>query len=366
MSTRISNIFSRPLKLTSWLIGASTILATSFCLPSASHAFGLIFSDSFSLGGSNPINGIAVDSAGNIFVVDSDGGTRVQKFKSSGMRDNAFGDSGNFFASSESIPTGIAIDSFGHLVFPDISVFPEPDTNLNVNQIQKITGAGISVSPFPSTTSTALNAPTSIAVDKKDNINSIFIVDTNSIQKFNSAGSSQSTFITLSFTPNGIAIDSDGNVFVTNPNNNVQKFKSDGTPSLTFGNLTIAPDNVNGLFNNPTGIAVDNLGNIFVADTGNNRVQAFRSDGVYLAQVGTLGTGNGQFDTANPLAVNGSTLYVADATNRVQTFTIDPAAVPFEFSPNLGIGALGIVVAAKKLQRKTNQQEQPKEKQKVE
>ena len=346
MSTRISTTFSPSSKLARWLIGASTILATSFCLPSASHAFGLIFSNSFSSGGANPINGIAVDSANNVFVLDPDGNARIQKFDLSTTPSTSsviFPVDIPPVPDNASSPSGIALDGSGSIFFIDNGL----------GSIQKLNSSGNFLSALGDLTN-----PTGIAVDTSNNI---FVADANGIQKFDSTNSFFQSTIISSLVANGIAVDSLGNIFVTDANNNIQKFDSAGMPLLTFG----GGGNANGLLNNPTGIAVDNLGNIFVADTGNNRVQAFDSGGNYLAQVGTLGTENGQFDTPNPLAVNGSTLYVGDATARVQTFTIDPAAVPFEFSPNLGIGALGIIVAAKKLQKKKNQQEQPKEKQKV-
>ena len=54
----------------------------------------------------------------------------------------------------------------------------------------------------------------------------------------------------------------------------------------------------------------------------NNRVQVFSSGGTYLAQVGSLGTGDGQFDGLKFLAVDAQgNLFVSDTNNhRVQKF----------------------------------------------
>ena len=78
----------------------------------------------------------------------------------------------------------------------------------------------------------------------------------------------------------------------------------------------------NGEFNTPNGVAVDLLGNIYVADTRNHRIQKFDSDGAFLAKWGTRGTGEGQFDL--PMGIDVSpdgSVYVADTFNtRIQKF----------------------------------------------
>jgi len=59
------------------------------------------------------------------------------------------------------------------------------------------------------------------------------------------------------------------------------------------------PGTGNGQFKWPCGIAIDTNGNVYVADTNNNRIQEFTSTGTYVTQWGNGGTGNGQF--ASPL-----------------------------------------------------------------
>ena len=74
--------------------------------------------------------------------------------------------------------------------------------------------------------------------------------------------------------------------------------------------------------NNPEGIALDSLGNIYVADTSNNRVQKFNSAGVFQLKFGTSGSGNGQFSSPIGIALDSlGNIYVADTNNhRVQKF----------------------------------------------
>ena len=51
-----------------------------------------------------------------------------------------------------------------------------------------------------------------------------------------------------------------------------------------------------GEFRNPNGVAVASDGSVYVTDTGNNRVQMFTSEGVFVSQWGTYGSGDGEFD----------------------------------------------------------------------
>jgi len=76
-------------------------------------------------------------------------------------------------------------------------------------------------------------------------------------------------------------------------------------------------------FNSPQAAAVDVDGNVYVSDTLNHRIQKFDADGVYLTQWGSSGTGDGQFNWPYGIFVDGSgKVYVADSWNhRVQVFT---------------------------------------------
>lgn len=106
-------------------------------------------------------------------------------------------------------------------------------------------------------------------------------------------------------------------------NNRVQYFDTAGTYKGQWGSAGSG----NGQFNNPRGItspANTSSKTIYVADTGNNRIQYFDgSNGKYLGQWGTYGTGNGQFD--RPVAVRtglDGSVYVLDQGNhRIQRFS---------------------------------------------
>jgi tripartite motif-containing protein 71 len=119
--------------------------------------------------------------------------------------------------------------------------------------------------------------------------------------------------------PTGIALDSSGQVYVTDTyNNRVQKFDSGGNYLDQWG----SQGSSKGQFDSPTGIAIDQTNNIYVADTNNNRIQKFDSDGNYLMRWGTSGNGDGQFSAPGGVAASGpGEIYVTDVGNhRVQKF----------------------------------------------
>jgi DNA-binding beta-propeller fold protein YncE len=81
----------------------------------------------------------------------------------------------------------------------------------------------------------------------------------------------------------------------------------------------------------PGGLALDSQGNVYVADTGNNRIQVFTANGKFLKSFGSAGKADGQFDHPAGLAFDplNNNLYVADAVNnRIQRFLITPSASP--------------------------------------
>lgn len=74
-----------------------------------------------------------------------------------------------------------------------------------------------------------------------------------------------------------------------------------------------------GEFLNPMGMVLDAYQQLYVADTGNNRVQVIDTDGHFIAEFGSFGWREGEFDYPNDIALSLDTLYVADTGNhRVQ------------------------------------------------
>ena len=81
-----------------------------------------------------------------------------------------------------------------------------------------------------------------------------------------------------------------------------------------------------GEFKWPSDVATDASGRVYVMDNANHRIQVFGPDGAYVKQLGSYGTGNGQFifplgmPSGMAFGADGC-LYVADTGNcRVQVW----------------------------------------------
>ena len=83
--------------------------------------------------------------------------------------------------------------------------------------------------------------------------------------------------------PQCVAVDKDGNVYVTDTmNNRVEIFDADGKFISQFGKAGDGP----GYFTRPKGIAIDGDGHIWVADSMQDRLQVFNRDGQLLTYIG--------------------------------------------------------------------------------
>ena len=132
---------------------------------------------------------------------------------------------------------------------------------------------------------------------------------------FSESGSGNGQFA----QPFNLAIDSKGNIWVTDTENNrVEQFSEEGEYLAQFGKEGTG----NGEFESPKGIAIDSEGNIWVVDSGNNRVQKFNSKGEFLGKFGEEGSGEGQFTSPGGIALDSADRpFVVDTGNdRVEKF----------------------------------------------
>lgn len=259
-------------------------------------------------------SGIATDSSGNVYVVDT-WNHRVQKFDGSGAFITKWGSHG-FGPGEFHYPVGIAIDTLGNVYV----------MNTYANRVQKYTSSGAFITDWGSYGSGdgRFNYSRCIAVDTSANV---YVADTDNhrVQKFNTYGS----FITKwgSFgsgdgqfnSPMGIAVDASGNVYVADYlNHRVQKFTGSGLFITKWG----GPGSGDGQFYWPCGVAVDSYESVYVAEQGNDRVQKFSSSGVFATKWGSSGSGDGQFSQPFGVTVDASgNVYVTDVyNNRVQKF----------------------------------------------
>ncbi|MFB5610368.1 MAG: HYR domain-containing protein [Nitrosopumilaceae archaeon] len=121
------------------------------------------------------------------------------------------------------------------------------------------------------------------------------------------------------FNPQNIAIDSEGNVYVTDlGNRRVQQFDNNGVFLKSWGSSGSGA----GQFNSVSGIAVDE-NSVYVVDNQLNKIQKFNLNGTFVTQWGTQGVNSGQFMSPSGIAIgNNSTVLVVDTGNqRIQQFT---------------------------------------------
>jgi sugar lactone lactonase YvrE len=92
--------------------------------------------------------------------------------------------------------------------------------------------------------------------------------------------------------PLGIAVNPAGTrVYVSEPDFNVVQVYDGGLNWLSvIGDPLGAPSTATGQFEEPEGLAMDTKGDLFVTDTGNSRVQEFSPSGTYLTSIGNTAT----------------------------------------------------------------------------
>lgn len=257
--------------------------------------------------------GIAVDSAGHVYVADQ-GNERIQMFDA-GLTFMASRDGGG----SSFLPFGLAVDGEGSLYMTSGGALLKyvPAEN-GVSQLNE---------------SGTLSDPTELAIDADG---FIYVADTggHKIVKFDSTGQMVDEMVGVNepnnfyFRPVGIAVDSEQDIVYSADGKNIQTFNTDGEQlDESWGQ----PEG--GDFGNITGIAIDKEGNLFVADWENDRIQKFNPAGELVASWGSQGSGAGEFDGVSAIAVDAlGNVYVTDGGNnhRVQKFAPLTYSVSFE------------------------------------
>ena len=123
------------------------------------------------------------------------------------------------------------------------------------------------------------------------------------------------------YAPHGTAVDDNtGDIYSVTWAGFVQKFDGAGNYITHWGEK----GSNDGQFNQPNGIATDSDGNVYVADRLNHRIQKFDGVGNHLLSFGELGRENGQFDWPSKVSVDDTNnVYVADSYNsRIQKFDV--------------------------------------------
>ena len=288
--------------------------------------------------------GVAADSAGNVYVADSNNQT-IRKITPAGVVTTFAGTAGSIgstdgtsSAARFNQPLGVAVDAAGNVYVAD---------NGN-STIRKITPAGVvttlagtagSTGPADGTGGAAqFYGPTGVAVDGAGNV---FVADTNShtirmvtpagvvttlAGLAGSAGSTNGTGSAARFnTPCGIAVDGSGNLFVADTVNKLIRKIAPGGVVTTFAGVA-DPMHLDQQFNSLFGVAVDAGGNLYVTETNNHTIRKVSSTGTIMEFAGAPGSygqvdGTGvaaRFQYPRGIAVDGSgNVYVADTSNQL-------------------------------------------------
>ena len=253
--------------------------------------------------------GIAIDSNDNIFILDSAG--YIRKVTSDGIISTIAGDGTNGFAGDGgaatlaqfSFPGGIAIDSAGSIYIADT----------DNNRIRKITPDGIIntiagngkegfTGEGGPALSAALTGPGSIAVDGAGNV--YFGEVDNHVVRMVSAEGIITTFAgggrslqggipasSASILPNGLAVDDAGDVVISDYETNRVLVVINGTIYAIAGNAEAGYSGDGGRggdasLSNPSGVAVDPVAGIYIGDSGNRRIRRLGFDGIIQTVAG--------------------------------------------------------------------------------
>jgi len=166
----------------------------------------------------------------------------------------------------------------------------------------------------------------------------VIIVNVSTFSGNGSTGSTNGQGVVAKFNkPQGIAVDSSGNVYVADYNNHmIRKIDPSGNVTTLAGSTSSGSTNGQGAsakFKFPIDVAADSFGNVYVADKGNHLIRRIDSSGNVTTLAGSVGSGgltNGQGTAAkfsSPYGVEvdlSGNIFVADHNNH-QIRKIDPA-----------------------------------------
>ena len=247
---------------------------------------------------------VAVDASGNVYAADCIN-SRVQKFTADGVFVTQWHVAYSSTDGSDNQPFGITVDPAGNVYV----------TGMGATNVIKYTSSGTWLLEWGSGGSGdgQFRFASGIASDGDGNI---YVSDyaNSRIQKFTSTG----TFITKWSTqgqaqyPYDVAVSPQGTVYAA-CDAQIQGFTDTGAFRFSFGEGRI-PD--------PVGLACDQQSNVYVVDHSVCSVRKFSSNGAFVTEWGSKGSGDGQFlDPFGVAASAGGDVYVADSHGyRIQKF----------------------------------------------
>jgi streptogramin lyase len=246
----------------------------------------------------------AVDSSGNTYIA-AQGQNRVFKVDPSGTltvvagngAPGYSGDGGPATSATLNSPYGLAVDSSGNIFIADTGNQRIREVDHSTGNITTVAGngaAGYGGDGGPAT-STSLNSPNGVAVDSFGNV---FIADTGN-QRIREVNASTHNISTVAgngsasyngdgilatsaslYVPEGVAVDGSGNIYIADTyNNRIRKVNASTHIISTVAGTGTYGYNGDGILatsatlSHPFGVAVDGSGNIYIADTYSYRIR---------------------------------------------------------------------------------------------
>ena len=321
---------------------------------------------------------IAFDSSGNMYIADS-GNNRIRKISNGTITTVAgngtagyTGDKGAATSAELNNPTGVAVDSAGNIYIADTNnhVVRQVSSSGTITTFAGDNGAGAGYSGDTGTANQAqLNYPTAVVIDSANNLyiadsanNVVRIVASNTINTVSATSG-------LVIHPDGLAVDAAGNLYIADTDDRRVVKVSNGVFSVVAGNESVGFSGdegpaVNAKFDDPFGVAVDAAGYVYIADTFNSRIRKVSLDGTLSTIAGTgypsyFGDG-GQATSAGLYFPHGvavdskGNVYIADTVNHaIRMLTLQTPAISAtgvfnsaSFASEVSPGALASVLGA--------------------
>ena len=330
--------------------------------------------------------GLFLDGSGNLYIADQLN-SRIRKVDAAGIITTVAGNGitgyvgdGTAATSAQlNHPCGVALDKDGNIYIADTgnNVIRKVTTSGTISTIAGTSIAGYGGDYDPNSTADQngdatiawLSQPIGLAFDAAGNL---YIADSlnSRIRKINTAGiittlagngvygsmgdGGPATSAAL-YNPQGIALDSAGNLYIADTSNGlVRKVDKDGIITTVAGNRALGYYGDGGpatsaMLNYPKSLALDADGNLFIVDSFNSRIRVVAPDGTirtvagdgwfgFRGDDGPAANSRLRFPSALVLDADGNVIFSDTQNNRIRMLT--PDTPPASAEPTISQGGV--------------------------